>query len=82
MMRRDFSRRLARLEKRIPQPVSDGIDPVTHRAWLKTLSDDDLDFMAGIAAHLQAGGSYGDFDIPTLERLDTILATCETFGGQ
>jgi hypothetical protein len=52
-------RRLGRLEQRIwPQPApAGGIDPALRRTWLATLSDDEIELMAGDAGHLEAGGS-------------------------
>jgi hypothetical protein len=65
-----------------PQPhPAGGIDPALQRAWLATLTDEELEFMAGVARHLEASGSLAEFDVPTLERLDRILATWELFEG-
>jgi hypothetical protein len=74
-------RRLDRLEQRIrPQPIpAGGIDPERRRAWLGTLTDDELEFMAGVAEHLEAGGAIDALPVATRERMAAIMATWEAF---
>jgi hypothetical protein len=74
-------RRIDRLEARYPaQPdPAGGIDPALQRAWLATLSDDDLEFMAGVAEYLEAGRSIDALPVSTRERMAAIMATWETF---
>lgn len=45
------------------------------RQWLASLSDDDVDFLAAVAEHVQAGGEVADLGPDTVARIQAIEAT-------
>lgn len=47
------------------------------RAWLSSLSDNDIEFLADVAEHVKAGGQVADLGSATVARTD---ATGATFG--
>ena len=71
----DLGARLDRLESHYSLPAP-GVDPVAYQTWVTSLSDDDIDFMAGIAEHVRDGGALDDLDDVALNR---IIAVCGTF---
>jgi hypothetical protein len=48
-------------------------------AWLASLSDDDIEFMAGVAEQLKAGASLEDIPVRDRERIRAIEATHAAF---
>jgi hypothetical protein len=75
-------RRIDRLELGIrPQEreAAGGIDSALKRAWLATLTVDDLDFMAETAGYLEAGGDRADLEAETCKRMAAIMAMWEAF---
>lgn len=77
-------RRLDRLEERYPvAPAQPGdIDPAVHRAWLRTLTDEDLDLMAHFSEHLTAGGDPAALGAEACEEMARIMGTWETFTAE
>jgi hypothetical protein len=76
-------RRIGRLEATLraqPRPAG-GIDPAQRQAWLGTLSDEELESLADVAEHLEAGGSIDALSVETREEMAAIMATWETFRG-
>lgn len=68
-MNRDAMRRLEALEARARLTPD-----ARQRAWMATLSDDDVDLLAGVAEHVKAGGQVADLGPATVARIDAIGA--------
>jgi len=71
--------RVDRLEEHIDLPRPGGIDPKARDAWLRSLSDSDLDFLGSIAERFKAGEEPDDLESADSDRFDALVAAGMAF---
>ena len=72
--------RVDRLEEHIvPAPARGGIDPKARDAWLRSLSDSELDFLGSVAERFKDGEEPDDLDTAARPRFDALMAAGAAF---